>query len=167
MRNNNSKRLARLLTVTLLLAMLVIAVIPVAMYAAESQAVTVAEDEANRVTTTTGATGNIPYFKADTYYDVSKSLDTPLTYEFEVSNCGNIGSGSGGILLGNYGKDKTPCVSIEFYDWGQIRFYVNNKGGYVSDIKFSGVDHRKNDITHYAITIDPNTKTAKLFCKLR
>ena len=163
MRNNNSKRLARLLTVTLLLAMLVIAVIPVATYAAESQAVTVAEDEANRVTTTTGATGNIPYFKADTYYDVSKSLDTPLTYEFEVSNCGNIGSGSGGILLGNYGKDKTPCVSIEFYDWGQIRFYVNNKGGYVSDIKFSGVDHRKNDITHYAITIDPDTKTAKLY----
>ena len=163
MRNNNSKRLARLLTVTLLLAMLVIAVIPVATYAAESQVATVAEDEATRVTTTPGATGNIPYFKADTYYDVSKSLDTPLTYEFEVSNCGNIGSDSGGIVIGNYGKDKTPCVSIELSSWGQIRFYVNNKGGYVSDIKFSGVDHRKNDITHYAITIDPNTKTAKLY----
>ena len=163
MKTKSSRTISRILTLTVILAMLIIAVIPVASIASESQVQTASETDANLVTTTTGNTGNYPYFKEDTYYDISNAIDTPLTYEFEVSNCGSIGSGSGGVLLGNYGKDKTPCVSIEFSEWGQIRFYVNNKAGYVTDIKFSGADHRKNDITHYAITVDPDAKTATLY----
>ena len=157
--------ISRVFTVTVLLAMLIIAVIPVATLAAENAVTTGVVDTTDPVATVIGRNGNYPYFKEDTYYDLSTAIDTPLTYEFEVSACGNIGSVSGGIVFGNYGKDRTSCVSIEFYEYGAIRFYVNNKAGYVADIKFSSAnhDHRKNDIIHYAITVDPNAKTVSLY----
>ena len=43
-----------------------------------------ASDTDSETTVITGASGVMHYFKEDTYYDMTKPIDTPLTYEFEL-----------------------------------------------------------------------------------
>ena len=124
-----------------------------------------ASDTDSETTVITGASGVMHYFKEDTYYDMTKPIDTPLTYEFELMAMGDIGGVGvrGGVILGNYGKDKTRCVNVELYTGGHIRFYVNNRSGKVADIVFTNTEVRKNSVRHIAITIDVSTNTASLY----
>ena len=125
-----------------------------------------ASDTAGETTVITGASGVMHYFKEDTYYDMTKPIDTPLTYEFELMAMGDIGGTGvrGGVILGNYGKDKTRYVNVELHTYGHIRFYVNNRSGKVADIVFANTDVRKNNsVRHIAITIDVSTQTASLY----
>ena len=125
-----------------------------------------ASDTAGETTVITGASGVMHYFKEDTYYDMTKPIDTPLTYEFELMAMGDIGGTGvrGGVILGNYGKDKTRYVNVELHTYGHIRFYVNNRSGKVADIVFTNTDVRKNNsVRHIAITIDVSTQTASLY----
>ena len=116
---------------------------------------------ADEVTVTTNTAGMVHYFKEDTYYTMPETVDTPLTYEFEVLMPTAIpNTKRGGAILGNYGKDKTRCVNIELYN-GVIRFYVNTASG-VADIKFSK-DIRLATMQHIAITVDPTTGTVSLY----
>jgi len=121
----------------------------------------------DEVTVTTNETRVMHYFKEDTYYTMPETIDTPLTYEFEVLIPGTIPVGDeenpvrGGVIFGNYGRDKTRCVNVELYN-GSIRFYVNTANGKVADIKFS-TDVRANKVQHIAITVDPTTGTVNLY----
>ena len=136
--------------------------LPMLAYASADKVTSTRED----ITVTTGSSAGSNYFKEDTYYDLPKLDTTPLTYEFELSVPKSIGGAGvyGGVILGNYGKDGTRCISIEIHEYGAVRFYTNTSSGNV-DIKFSktNFDVRKGTNIHLAIAIDVSAGTATLY----
>ena len=154
MKTKSSRTISRILTLTVILAMLIIAVIPVASIAAESQVQTAAETGSG-VTTTPGTSGNYRYFKEDTSYDMTNKVDA-VTFEFELAGCGNVPGTSGGVIIGNYSEDATSYINIEVRDYGRIRVRGKANGGseWVADFDQSEADIRTNSARHYAIVLE-------------
>ena len=148
---------SKVLALALALVML-ISVIPAVSLSFVANAATEAQ-----TTVVTGASGVKNYFKSDTYFDMPEKIDAPATYEFELVGLGGYGQERGGVIFGNYGKDKTPCVSIEVHQYGTLQFYIN--AGSVADIKFDNTkwEFRRDSRQHVAITVDVSARTATLY----
>ena len=154
MRTSNSKRLARLLTVAVIFAMLIIAVIPVATFAAESQPATVAESTSG-ITTTPGKTENWKYFKEDTSYDMTTKV-APITFEFELTGTTHIaGAQKGGVIIGNYSENASTYINIEAIDYGKIIVRGKYNGGaeWTATFYQSEADIRVGGVTHYTVVV--------------
>ena len=154
MRTSNSKRLARLLTVAVIFAMLIIAVIPVATFAAESQPATVAESTSG-ITTTPGKTENWKYFKEDTSYDMTTKV-APITFEFELTGTTHIaGDKKGGVIIGNYSENASTYINIEAIDYGKIIVRGKYNGGaeWTATFYQSEADIRVGGVTHYTVVV--------------
>ena len=154
MKSRSSRTISRILTLTVILAMLIIAVIPVASIAAESQVQTASETSA--VVTTPGKSENLRYFKEDTSFDMTNKVSA-VTFEFELAGCGNIpGAQNGGVIIGNYSEDATSYINIEVRDYGRIRVRGKANGGseWVADFDQSEADIRTNSARHYAIVLE-------------
>ena len=154
MKTKSSRTISRIMTLTVILAMLIIAVIPVASIAAESQVQTASETSA--VVTTPGKSENLRYFKEDTSFDMTNKVSA-VTFEFELAGCGNIpGAQNGGVIIGNYSEDATSYINIEVRDYGRIRVRGKANGGseWVADFDQSEADIRTNSARHYAIVLE-------------
>ena len=154
MKNKSSRTISRILTLTVILAMLIVAVIPVASLAAESQVQTAAETGSG-VTTTPGSSGNMRYFKEDTSYDMTNKV-AAVTFEFELAGCGNVPGTSGGVIIGNYSEDATSYINIEVVEYGKIRVRGKANGGseWTANFDQNEADIRVNSVRHYTIVLE-------------
>ena len=144
----SSKFVSRFLVVTLVVAMLLVAVLPIASLAAESSG-------SGSVSTTPGSTGNVRYFKEDTNYEMSNKV-APMTIEFELVDCGSIpGASNGGVIVSNYSEDASTYIIVEVETYGKIRVRGKYNGGSEWTAQFyqSEADVRLNGTHHYTITI--------------
>ena len=144
----SSKFVSRFLVVTLVVAMLLVAVLPIASLAAESSG-------SGSVSTTPGSTGNMRYFKEDTNYEMSNKV-APMTIEFELVDCGSIpGASNGGVIVSNYSEDASTYIIVEVETYGKIRVRGKYNGGSEWTAQFyqSEADVRLNGTHHYTITI--------------
>ena len=158
MRKNNTKFISRLMTLAILLGMMLVAVLPIATYASETQFYSTQTNtkSASEVTTTTpGTSGNLIYFKEDTSYDMINKV-APLTFEFELSGCTHIaGESKGGVIIGNYSEDASTFLNIEVIDYGKIIVRGKYNGGseWTATFYQSEADIRVGGVHHYTITV--------------
>ena len=154
MRKQLSKTKWRILTLVTLLAMLIVAVIPVATLAAESQLQTTA-DSGSSVVTTPGKSENWRYFKEDTAYDMTTKV-SPMTFEFELAGTTHIaGAAYGGVIVGNYSENASTYINVEAVDYGKIIVRGKYNGGSEWKATFyqSEADIRVGGIHHYTVTV--------------
>ena len=153
MKTKSSRTISRILTLTVILAMLIIAVIPVASIAAESQVQTASETSA--VVTTPGKTENWLYFKEDTSFDMTTKV-APITFEFELTGTTHIAGGAkGGVIVGNYSEDASTYINIEAIDYGKIIVRGKYNGGseWTATFYQSEADIRSGGVHHYTIIV--------------
>ena len=79
---------------------------------------------------------------------------TPYTYSAWVY-LPKTHSDRGGVIIGNFQTDSSPCVSIEVHAGGVPRFYHIDFSGTVTDMKFTEADVR-GGWTHVAFTVSDN-----------
>ena len=153
MKNKSSKAFLRILTLTVLLTMLIIAVIPVAALAEESEAQVLSES-APTVTTTPGKSENWRYFKEDTSYDMTTKV-SPVTFEFELSGVTHLGATKGGVIIGNYSEDASTYINVEAVSYGPliVRGKYNGGSEWTATFYQSEADIRLGDVHHYTIVV--------------
>ncbi len=108
------------------------------------------------VATTPGVTDFQNYFKEDTSYDMSSTVNTPMTFEFELAGCSNLpGAKNGGVIVGNYSESASSYINVEVSTYGQIivRGRYNADSEWVATFYQSEHDVRIGGIHHYAVTI--------------
>ena len=153
MSKRSSRIISRLLVVTTLVAMLLVAMLPVVSLAQENRSVSSVD-----ISTTTGSTENLRYFKEDTYFDMSEKVNTPMTIEFELTGCGSIpGANPGGVIVSNYSEDASSYISVEVAEWGLLKVRGRyNSGAEWTASFYSGesADIRLNGVHHYTILIN-------------
>ena len=153
MKNRSSRNILRILVLTVLLAMLIAAVIPVATLAAESHVQTASETSG--VVTTPGKTENWLYFKEDTSFDMTTKV-APITFEFELTGTTHIaGAAKGGVIVGNYSEDASTYINIEAIDYGKIIVRGKYNGGseWTATFYQSEVDIRSGGVHHYTVIV--------------
>ena len=152
MSKRSSKFISRFFTVISLVAMLLVAVLPVVSFAQDAGAKTTVS-----VNTTPGSTENLRYFKEDTYYDMSEKV-APMTIEFELTGCGSIpGANPGGVIVGNYSEGASTYVNVEVVEWGllRVRGKFNSGSEWIANFYSSeSADVRLNGVHHYTIVIN-------------
>ncbi len=146
------KSTIRALSLVLTLVMLfgtVIGVLPVL------SVPTSAESDAESITTTTGASGVMNYFKEDTSFDMTSKIDTPMTIEFELAGCSHLaGAANGGVIIGSYSENASTYLNVEVETYGKIIVRGKFSGSeWTATFYQSEVDVRVGGTHHYTVTI--------------
>ncbi len=99
----------------------------------------------------TGAT----FGKANVYASASPLSQEPATFEATVRFDGTQKYPSrGGVIVGNFYDEKTPCISFEIYTNGAPRLYAIDDTAVVHDYVFNELTTYLGEWTHVAITVD-------------
>ena len=153
MKTHILKKISRLLTLTVIFCMLIVAIVPVVSIAASELNST--RSTSASVVTTPGSTGNYRYFKEDTYYQMTNKINAPMTIEFELTGCSYLaGAENAGVIVGNYSEDASTYINIEATTYGKlvVRGKLNGTA-WQADFYQSEADIRMGGIHHYTITI--------------
>ena len=101
-------------------------------------------------------------FNRETVYKVSvESL--PLTFAATVCFDESIGTGRGGVMVGNYVDGTTPCFNFEIYEKGQPRLYIIGENGMIHDYIFKEVNVYTGEKTHVVVSVDAEADTATCY----